>query len=215
MNWDWVKYILQKFFFQIMLMTAFIAFIGVFMYALSVEDNNPPPADGRLQSQFDLRSANDAHPSRDVSVPHMSSREIAELLNLIIVESFSFNAADYQRVTANAAVHFTPEGYEQYKTSLTQSGLIDRVKAGRVQCGAFAEGAPLELNSLVQDGVYKWRFQVPVMISLISPPDPMNPSANTQQNQRVILDVQFRRVKSADKPGDIRIEFWQVKPVRR
>ncbi len=208
-----LKYYFQKFTFQIVALTAAVLFAGLFFFASIVDRNDPPPADVRTQFQNSLGNplSKTSAGTADLSIKHMSSQEVSNLLEIILAECLSFNPSDFDQNSRLVQNYFTAQGYEQYKAYLSQSKFGEIVKGQNLQSGAYADRPPLEINSLVQNGAYKWLFEVPVTISFIPVrAQTYNGGATTAQNQRFTLRVQFTRVNEPANPGKIRIEIWQI-----
>lgn len=211
------RYYIEKFFFQIISLVAFIGFLGVFVYAYSLEDENPVPvtAESELRDSLGKPSIEGAEEG-PLATQHLSEREVAAYLDEIISESLSFTPSSYKSVTASAAQYFTPGAYEQYKTYLANAG-VEKFLNGGYKSGAFLERAPLKLNALVHNGSYKWLFEVPVTVTFLpaSTNNYEGGNAGNQQNQRFTLRVQFTRVQDAQDPNRIAIEIWNVLPPRK
>lgn len=207
------RYYFQQFFFQILVALAAVLMVGLFLYAKSVRNNDMPPAD--VKTQFQNSLGKPLGPAKagevDLSVKHLSNQEVAKFLNIILAESLSFNPSDFDYNTAQVENYFTPQGYQQYKDYLAKTKFGEIIKTQRLQSGAYAERPPIEINSTVQNGVYKWLFEVPVTLSFI----PVNSQtyrsgAIKAQNQRFTLRVQLTRVKDPVSPNKVSIEIWQI-----
>lgn len=230
-----LRYYLQQFFFQIIGAVAVILLVGLFFYAKAVEKNDPAPTDVKMQFHDSLgKPRQDASgqislkPSiapgqavspqlaqADLSIKHMSSLEVAELLEIMLAECLSFSPSNFDKNSRLVQSYFTPQGYQQYTAYLEKTNFGGVIKSRNLQSGAYTERPPLEINSLVQNGVYKWLFEVPVTLSFI----PVNSEtyrggATTAQNQRFTLRVQLTRVKDDKNPNKISIEIWQMMPPR-
>lgn len=212
------KYFVQRFFFQIVIVAATAGFVGIFLYAYAIEGANPPPADVKTQFQSSLGkpASKTAIGEPDLSVQHMSGPEISAYLNEIIAEGLSLTPSNYNRTVAGMAKYFTPSAYEQYKNYLTQGNFAQTLSSRSLQSGAYCESPPFEVNSVVQNGIYKWLFEAPVTVSFIPLNAQTYASDQTKaQNQRFTLRVQFARVKDPADPNAIRIEIWEMLAPRR
>lgn len=211
-----IRYYLEKFFFQIVSFGALLGFLGVFLYAYSIEDNNPPPPDVRAQFEDSLGEPSIAEEhAGPLTQQHLSEREVADYLNEIIAESLSFTPQNYQATIRTVARHFTPSAYKQYQSYLEKVGFERLLRQG-YKSGAFLERPPLKLNALVHNGAYKWLFEVPVTVTFL--PAGANTydggAAAKPQNQRFTLRAQFTRVEDRNDPARIQIEIWDVLPPR-
>lgn len=212
------RYFIQQFLFQIVALTAAVLVAGLFFYARAVEKNDPPPADVKVQFQNSLGKPMSpvAPGTTDVSVQHLSEQEMSSIVNTMVAECLSFSPADYDRNLPLLKNYFTPEGYQQYLAYLQQSKLGDVVKSQKLQSGAYAERPPLEVNSMAQNGVYKWLYEIPVTVGFVSVNTHSYRTGETRpQNQRFTLRLQLTRVKDPANPNAVRIEIWQVLPARK
>jgi hypothetical protein len=214
-----LKYYLQQFFFQIILAVAAILLVGAFLYSQSVQVGEEPPADVREQFKHSLGKPAPLTSAKvgevDLSLRHMSAPEIASLLDVMIAEVLSFTPSNYDRNTALVQNYFTPGGYAQYKQYLTTAKLGETIKTRQLQSGVFNERPPLEINAQVQNGVFKWLYEVPVTMSFISAhAETYRGGATKPQNQRFTLRLQLTRVKDDKNPNKIAIEIWQMQAPR-
>jgi len=210
-----IRYFVQQFFFQIITGLAIVLFVGVFIFALTTESANPPPKDVKSQFQNSLGKAISTPNKTDLSVQHMSGREIGDKLTNIIAEALSFTPSNYQTNVSAMAKYFTPGAYQQYKDYLDQSQFGQNLSAQGLRSGAFVEQEPLEINAVVQNGVFKWLFDVPVTVSFVPvSTNDYRGSQTTTQNQRFTLQAQFTRVDDPNDPNAVRIEIWKMLPPR-
>ncbi|MFA5592640.1 MAG: DotI/IcmL/TraM family protein [Micavibrio sp.] len=206
--------------FRLVAVGALAGFIGVFIYAVKIDGNNPPPADMIFPAQpITGRPSIQTESSSPLQSQNYSSREIASRFSGIVAEALSFT---HDNLAANSAAmerYFTPSGYRQYREFLSNSGFATNLADKSLQSGAYLEAEPLEINRGVFGGVFKWAFEVPVTISFTPRDtdtyrnDPARP-----QNRRITLRAQFTRVQNPQNPDDVRIEIWQAlapRPVRR
>lgn len=209
------KLFLQKTIFRLSMLAALAAFIGVFYFAVKLEEGNKPPEVLQLPSDVQFGSpaveGQDRTGANVLAVQHMGSREVAVALTDIIAESLSFNQSDYRAVTSGVQKYFTPGGYIQYTDFLRNSSFEASLAAQNLQAGAYVAGNPQELARGVYDGVFKWVFEIPVTVSMI----PRNTNAYggeaaAPQNRNFTLRAQIARVNDPQDPNAIKIELWQA-----
>jgi len=213
------KYFMTKSFFRLVMIGALIAFAGVFVYALRIDQANlermrtpEPLGQGAGKPQV---GGNGTVQGR-LAIQHLSSREVADRLNQIVAEGFSFNQQNYASTIAGMEKYFVAGAYQDYKNFLQTSSIETTLASQGVQSGAYVEGPPLELNRGIFGGAFKWVFEVPVTISFL----PVGATTYRDeeagvQNRRILLRVQFARVEDAKDPDAIKIEIFQVLPPRR
>jgi hypothetical protein len=214
---------LTKSFFRLVAILAFASFAALFFFAVVLEKhtNKVLDAERPLAESFGKPvlkgQAATASSKTNVSIQHLSGREVGRRLNEIVADVFSFNRGDYAYNTSQVEKYFTPEGYAQYQQFLSNSSFQETLQQQNLQSAAFAEQEPLELSSGVYNGAYKWLFEVPVTISFI-PKDTQTYRDNPvqPQNRRVTLRVQFTRVNNDPQdPEAVKIEIWQILPARK
>lgn len=212
------KLFLQKTFFRLVMLAAIAAFVGVFYFAVKLEEGNKPPEVLKLPAEVQFGApaidGQDRTGANALAVQHMGSREVAVKLTEIIAESLSFNQSDYRSVTTGVQKYFTTEGYQQYVDFLRNSA-FETSLAQNLQSGAYVAGEPQELARGVYDGVFKWVFETPVTISLIPRNmDGYRGDSVQPQNRNFTLRAQIARVNDPQDPNAIKIELWQALPPR-
>lgn len=211
------EFITKHFFFLLMLCALF-GFVGIFFYAVELEGRNVPPANMHMPDGAKLgrpSAMKNGQLEGNLSIQHLSSREVSTIFSDIIAETLSFNKDNFTTGAARMQKYFTPEGYKQYADFLGSSGLRETLESQDLESGAYIEQNPMELAKGVYDGAYKWVFEVPVTISFRPRDSETYRDDQTKaQNRRFMLRVQFARVKDTQNPDIIKIENWQVLPAR-
>lgn len=210
-----LKAFLQQSFFRVIMISALVLFIGVFVFAMQMDKYNVPPEN--MQVPFGNASgkplvAGKSPEADSLATQSFSSAEISMYLTETIADALSFDRDNYSANTVAMRPTFTPEGYKAYTSFLTSAGFLSALQGQNLQSTAYAEESPIELTRGVYNGVYKWVFEVPVTVSFI-PRSASGYDNNTikAQNRRFLLRVQFARVWD-DPP--VKIELWQALPPR-
>ncbi len=209
--------LIQKLTFPLLALIAAALFTGLFFYAGAVDRNDPPPPDakeifedslGKPSIQSDVPGG-----TADLSIEHMSGQEVARWVEVIAVECLSLTPSNFDENTRLVKNYFTEPGYQQYQSYLAQTKFAEVIKGRGLQSGAILERPPLEANSMVQNGVYKWLYEVPITLSFI-PAGQTRGSAANAQNQRFTLRLQLTRAQDPQNPNRIKVEIWQILPAR-
>ncbi len=210
-----LKDFVQKSFFRLIMLSALVLFLGVFIFASQMDKYSIPPEN--MQVPFGDASGKAivggaSSEAASLATQNFSSAEISMYLTETIADALSFNQDNYATNTAAMQMYFTPEGYKAYTDFLTTAGFLSTLQGQNLQSSAYAEQPPVELTHGVYNGVYKWVYEVPVTVSFI----PRNAegydnNAIKAQNRRFLLRVQFARVWD-DPP--VKIELWQALPPR-
>jgi hypothetical protein len=143
----------------------------------------------------------------------MSGQEVARWVEVIAVESLSLTPSNFDENTRLVKNYFTDSGYQQYQSYLSQTKFEEVLKQRGLQSGAILERPPLKANAMVQNGVFKWLYEVPVTLSFI-PAGQTRGSAVNAQNQRFTLRLQLTRAADPQNPNRIKVEIWQILPSR-
>lgn len=208
--------LIQKFTFPFLALLAAALFTGLFFYAGAVDRNDPPPPNakeifedslGKPSIQSDVPSG-----TADLSIEHMSGQEVAQWAEVIAAECLSFTPSNFDENTRLVKNYFTDTGYSQYQSYLEQTKFSELIKGRNLQSAAILERPPLKANSMVQGGVYKWLYDVPVTLSFI--PEGARRGTANAQNQRFTLRLQLTRAADPENPNRIKVEIWQILPPR-
>jgi hypothetical protein len=215
-----LRYFITKNFFRLVTLLAFMAFIGVFLYAMEIDKKNVPPEGMRLPLEGTIgkpvvQQGNGTQPG-PLEAQHMTTGELAMKLSDVVAESLSFTKANFVSNSSEAKKYFTETGYGQYQQFLKSASFEEALSSGNLQSAAYAEQEALEVTRGVYNGAYKWLFEVPVTISFIpSNADTYRDGQIKAENRRVLLRAQFTRVADPADPLAVKIEIWQILPPRR
>lgn len=209
---------LTKSFFRLVFLLALLLFIGVFIFAYSLEQEEVVPTEGSLapfaQNAGKAKGMNPEGNSK-LAVQNYSDTEIATRLSQITAEALSFDKSNFVYNSASMQQYFTPDGFKQYRAFLDSAGFQQTLNQKDMQSGAILEQPPLLVTNGVHSGAYKWVLEIPVTISFIPRQSTSYRDEKIQpQNRRFLLRVQFTRIKDAKDPEAVRIEIWQVLPAR-
>lgn len=209
------KFWYEKFLMQFSFVFAFIAFLGVFVYAYLTEITIQSPGEiAPFTETLIGAKTNITLPeqrSLPLEKPHRGNKELQNWLSMVISESLSFDKQDYPSVSKQIRPYYTNSGFRQYLSYLNSAGIIDSIKTNNYKMSVYVENPPLLQNSLAIEGVYRWLYQLPVTISFL-PRGAGNLAYGNKNmvNRRLTLNVQIRRVKLPTDPNAIEIESWTV-----
>lgn len=209
------KFWYEKFLMRFSFVFAFVAFLGVFVYAYLTEITLKRPGKVAPFSSTLIGARDDVVLPEQrflpLEKPHRTNKELQNWLSMVISESLSFDKQSYLGVSKNIRPYFTNSGFRQYLTYLKSAGIIDSVKTNNYRISVYVENPPLLQNSLAIDGVYRWLYQLPVTVSFL-PRGTSNLGYGNKNmvNRKLTLNVQIRRVKRPDNPNAVEIESWSV-----
>lgn len=209
------KFWYEKFLMRFSFAFAFLAFLGVFVYAYLTEITIKLPGKTApfTETLNDSRTNIILPEQRSLPLekPHRTNKELQMWLNMVVSEALSFDKENFTSVTKNTRSYFTSSGFRQYLDYLKSAGIINSIKTNNYQMSVYVEEAPLLQNSVAIEGVYRWLYQMPVTLSFLTRGTSNLTYGNKEMvNRQLTLNVQVRRVKRADDPNAIEIESWAV-----
>jgi len=181
------KFWYEKFLMRFSFAFAFLAFIGVFVYAYITEitiqlpgqeapfnevviENNQTP----LMSEYYFGQQKQP----PLAEPHLTQSEVEHWLNIVISESLTFDKQSFSAVSKNIRSYFTDAGLRQYGDYLKSSKLINTIRNNDYRMGRRAS------------------------------------AGSDVMNRKLFINVQIRRLERENDPSAIAIESWQVKSRR-
>lgn len=127
--------------------------------------------------------------------PTVNHDAILSFAQRVALSSFIFDFANFQGQLGALSRSYTPRGYETLIGSLEKNGVLDLVKAKRYVATAVATSAPVVTWSGKDKGVYKWRVEMPVTITL--------QGQTERKDIAVTLILMVERVPTVDAPDGI------------
>lgn len=148
-----------------------------------------------------------------LSQAHRDNREISAWLTNSLSEAMTFDKPDYKEMLKADEQYFTDTGKAEYLKFLADHSLLKVLESGKFDVRSFVQGQPLLLNEGAVNGVYRWLYEVPMMVSY------MERGAKSYKdlepvNQQLVLTVQVGRVAGVMDGAAILIERWNGKGQR-
>ncbi|SOC27148.1 DotI/IcmL/TraM family protein [Thalassospira xiamenensis] len=82
-----------------------------------------------------------------------------------ITQAYTYSFANYRTELSAAKKNFTPSGWEGFEKALKDSGTLQAVIDNKYVATAVVTGAPVLKNQGIVDGVYAYRFEVPILVT--------------------------------------------------
>lgn len=204
----------EKFMMRFAFLVAFLAFIGVLIYAsfteLSMEypTKNVPVEIGSTLGAPDIGLTKEQNPLESA---HRSDSELKNWINTVVSEALFFRPDNFNQVLNNVRPYFSEKGFQEYRQYLANSRIQETLTQKRYKMSAFAEDPPLLMSNQPVRGVYKWLYQVPVTITFL--PAYTNNLVQTKTDmvtRQATLRLQITRAKVGNDVNAIQIESWRV-----
>lgn len=179
-------------------------------------DEGPDPGQ-TLQAPFAYDPARkidaaEALPENSVplNISHRPAEEIGQWLMTAVSDAMSFEITKEGGPPILKREYFTPAGLSQFQDFLTKTGIQKVLDSRKYHLRSFVRNTPLILNEGAASGHYRWLFEVPLMVSYISPGD-FKYKNNEAVNQAITLTLQVTRVREGAGPEGVLIEIWNGK----
>lgn len=163
----------------------------------------------KLMDLYEKKKPTRGSTRENIDQRHRSERQIALWVTEKVANALSFKPGNPNRQFRKIQPFFTKKAYQSYRRSLRQRRLLSSVRNRGLRMNALVEDDPFLVEEGSKQGVYKWRFDVPVMISFI---DRGAEKAGNRQamSQKVNVRVQVTRKKGRDKMQGVVIERWRI-----
>ena len=151
----------------------------------------------------------------DLDQPHLLSEDISQWVDDAVSLALNVDGAAAQKAFIVDERIFTKGGREQYLTFLQEKNVQKVIDDGRFKVVSYVEDVPLLINEGAVNGVYRWLYRVPVVMSY------MDRNMKSYQNSRPVtqkasIEVQVGRSVSNVNDAGLLIERWSgtLKPFK-
>ena len=192
-----------------------------FLFPFKKKETGPDPSQ-TLQAPFaDLRpyeegkNVKGAMENRTpLDQPHRNTKAVEDWVTAQVSDLLKYDAASYQDQYKNKAVIFKPLAQKQYVAFLQQNNIIKVLQTGQYNVLAFVMHDPNPLSNGAVDGVYRWLFDVDVMLSFAPVNMPTDQTGINFQTDGVVskqVKLKVQVVRDLDAPNDdgMMIEKWE------
>lgn len=153
--------------------------------------NRPTP------KYFATQSDGTILPLQPLNEPNMSNNAISSWANEAVMAVYSFNFIDYRQALSRAQDYFTPEGWQQFLSSLQSSNTLAMVLSQKLIVTAVPTQAPVILDQGLLSGTYAWKIQEPVLVTY--------QSASMTQPQALTIVMTIERMSTLNNPKGVGI----------
>lgn len=133
-----------------------------------------------------------------LSEPVVTSAELLQWATVAATTVNTYNFTNWRKALQDASDFFTPNGWREFQDSLKASNNLETVTAKKLSVTAVATGAPSILDRGVINGVYKWKVQIPLLLTY--------ESAGTNISQPVVATMLITRTSTLETPRGIAID---------
>lgn len=137
-----------------------------------------------------------------LSQPVVSTAELLNWATAAATSANTYNFVNYRKELQDASKYFTPAGWKEYQTELKASRNLDTVLAKKLTVNAVATGAPIILDQGVVAGRYKWKIQLPLLLTY--------ESSSTKISQPLLVTMLVTRVSTLETPTGVAIDAFYM-----
>ena len=137
-----------------------------------------------------------------IDQPVVSSAELFQWATISAITLNTYNFVNWRQVFQEASANFTPEGWKEFLNAFLISKTLDTVIERKLSVSAVAINAPVIKQKGMLNGVYKWKVQLPLLLTY--------ESASKTTFQPVLVTMLITRTASADIFRGIAIEAFYM-----
>jgi intracellular multiplication protein IcmL len=143
-----------------------------------------------------------------LSAPVVTTAELLQWATVAATTANTYNFVNYRKELQDASEYFTAQGWREYQDALRSSRNLETVVNRKLTVSAVATGAPVVLDQGVVGGRYKWKVQLPILVTY--------ESANTKISQASEVTMLITRVSTLGTPKGIAIDafYMSEQPIR-
>ena len=157
---------------------------------------------------FDGNSAADNTP---LHIPLLANPEIEDWITQAAADALTMSPQNYAARTKAAQRYFSPAGYADYGASLASTKLEQVLRTQNYTLTTIVAAKPIVHEQGEQDGVYKWRLSVPLLMSYTD-------ALQKSQSYKLQIKAEIVRIKpwrlnkkdTTQAPQLVAINAWEI-----
>lgn len=135
-----------------------------------------------------------------LSEPLVTNPELLQWVTVAATSANTYDFVNWRKSLQEVSDYFTPTGWKEFQEQLKASNNLQTVISKKLSVSAVPTGAPVVLDRGLIGGVYKWKVQLPMLITY--------QSASTNISQPVVATMLITRVSTLDTPKGIQIDAF-------
>lgn len=149
---------------------------------------------GFFFSLFNIAGAQETSDEAPLSQPTMSLDEVTAWTIEAVEATYTYDYKNFRAQLKNAEKYFTQHGWQQYMQGLIASNNLLALEQRRMIFLAKVTQPPKLITEGVLAGAYAYKFEMPVLISYLSPPYD-NVLGKSRFDRVLIVDIIVQRQK--------------------
>lgn len=140
-------------------------------------------------------------PIKPLSSPLDNPQTVITFAGEAAQAAFKVDFVNYRNQLAQMRQYMTKESYEAYLGKLEESNNIETIKKMQLVSSATLSAPPVVTKEGVVNGIYRWKIEVPVLVSM---------HGRGGSNDSLLITMQIRRAAITDNPKALAIEQFVV-----
>lgn len=133
------------------------------------------------------------------NIPNMSTAEVESWVIEAVEAANSYDFVNYRSQLQDAQKYFTDFGWRNYMDGLNSSSNLVALAQRKHVIIAKVVGKPKLVVEGILGGAYAWKFQLPLLVTILSPPYNDSPKSKFQNPILLTVVVQRQSILSSYK----------------
>lgn len=146
------------------------------------------------------------HASGELNQASLNSNQVIKWSSYAIMDAYTFDFRTLDQVLQNLHANFSDKGYQEFKTALESSNLSSQVLTKKLGVAAVLDGSVNIVKEGVENNVYTWSVEVPVVLYLRGPYD--------MTKQKKVATITVKRAALSDYSNGLVIDSFTTKDIR-
>ncbi|MBL4589026.1 MAG: DotI/IcmL/TraM family protein [Alphaproteobacteria bacterium] len=175
----------------------------------------PKAPQNSLRGIYDTANGNSRSDTiHNQAIPHRSHLEIEDWLTEAVGKSLNFELADMKGFGKTLQPYYSQEGVNTFKAFLMGINAIAIIQKNDKKMSSYLTDTPLLKKEGAEDGLYRWVYDVPVLLSYIDNSKPPRELDPVIQNYLLRLTIVRTPITKVHKEG-ILIAHWAARKVKK
>lgn len=129
--------------------------------------------------------------------PNLTNQAVLLWVSNAVTSLYTYDFVNYRATFQSNSQYFTKDGWRAFLSILNASQNLQAVKDKKLVVTAVPSGAPVILEQSVNEGVYFWRVQIPIVVTYTS--------LSQQFTQNLLLTLLVQRLPTLENTYGIGI----------
>lgn len=150
------------------------------------------------QTYFVTSVSGDAKEVFPLTEPNVTPTSLINWVTLAVTSSYTLDFYGYEQSLNELKQYFTLDGYQNFITSLNESGSLKKIIKDKLVVTAVPINTAIVLQEGIMDNVYTWKIQIPLLVNYQG-------ASTTSTKKTIAVSVLVIRVPTNQAPKGIGI----------